>query len=139
MAVALVLHVTDEALTDFLSVYNPIATAIRDRFSWSPLPIFTFEVWISRLAVAIVVVFLLTPLAFRGARWLAFLAVPFAVLMMANGLGHIGGSFYMLRFMPGVTSSPVLIVASAALLICAVRVLRSEKTPLSRKRERGGG
>ena len=59
--------------------------------------------------------------------------------MMANGLGHIGGSFYMLRFMPGVTSSPILIAASVALLICAVRVLRSEKTPLSRKRERGWG
>ena len=67
LAIALALHVTDEALTGFLSVYNPIATAIRDRFPWLPLPIFTFDVWISRLAVAIVIVFLLTPLAFRGA------------------------------------------------------------------------
>jgi hypothetical protein len=39
--------VTDEALTDFLSVYNPAVQAIRKRVPFIPLPIFKFRVWLA--------------------------------------------------------------------------------------------
>lgn len=42
LCAALAVHVADEALTDFLSVYNPIARAIRERVPFLPLPVFTF-------------------------------------------------------------------------------------------------
>jgi hypothetical protein len=47
LSVALSLHVTDEALTDFLSVYNPAVQAIRKRVPFIPLPIFKFRVWLA--------------------------------------------------------------------------------------------
>src|SRR5439155_13684259 len=37
LCVALSVHVADEALTDFLSVYNPAVRAIRSRFPFLPL------------------------------------------------------------------------------------------------------
>ena len=49
LCVALGIHVADEALTDFLSVYNPAVRAIRSRFPFLPLPTFTFPVWLGGL------------------------------------------------------------------------------------------
>ena len=123
LAAALAIHVADEALTDFLAVYNPTVLKIRARFPWIPLPTFSFRVWIVGLAAAVALMFSLSPVAFRGARWIVVVAVPLAVMMVGNGLGHIGSSLYMRRFMPGVYSSPVLIAASLFVLIYALRLL----------------
>jgi hypothetical protein len=121
LSAALALHVTDEAMTDFLSVYNPAVRAIRERLPFLPLPTFTFGIWLTGLCIGILLLFCLLPLAFKGNRVLTRLAYPLSILMFANGLGHIGGSFYLGRLMPGVYSSPFLLLASAYLFICAYK------------------
>jgi hypothetical protein len=125
---ALAIHVADEALTDFLSVYNPSVIAIRQRLPWLPLPTFTFGIWLAGLIFAVVLLLLLSRFAFRGARWMALLSYPFGVLMLLNGLNHIAWSFYFRRWMPGVYSSPLLMIASIYLLREA---RRSRKQPAS--------
>jgi hypothetical protein len=127
LAGALALHVTDEALTDFLSVYNPAVRAIREQWPWVPLPTFSFGEWIGGLAAGIMLLFALSPLAFRGRRWIVVVAMPFSVMMTANGLGHVGSSLYTGRFMPGVCSSPVLMAASLFTFICALRLARIQR------------
>jgi hypothetical protein len=127
LAGALALHVTDEALTDFLAVYNPAVRANRERWPWVPLPTFSFGVWIAGLAAGIVLLFALSPWAFRGTRWIVAVALPFSALMTANGLGHVGSSIYFGRLMPGVYSSPVLIAAALFAFICAVRLVRVQR------------
>jgi hypothetical protein len=119
LCVTLGLHVADEAMTDFLSVYNLTVQAIRKRLPFLPLPVFTFKVWLTGLCVAIFLVFSLSPLAFRGSPWAVWFAYPFAIIMFGNGLGHVGASMYRRRLMPGVYSSPFLLLASAYLFICA--------------------
>jgi hypothetical protein len=119
LTLALTLHMIDEALTDFLSVYNPAVQAIRKRFPFLPLPIFTFRVWLAGLCLGILVAFGLSFLAFRGSRLAIVMAYPVAVLMFANGIGHIVASLYRCRAMPGVYSSPLLAAASAYLFCCA--------------------
>ena|SRR5208337_5482618 len=123
LAAALAIHVADEALNDFLAVYNPAVLKIRARFPWIPLPTFSFRVWIIGLAAAVALMFALSPVAFRGTRWIVIVAVPLAVMMVGNGLGHIGGSLHKKRLMPGAYSSPVLIAASLFVLIYALRLL----------------
>jgi hypothetical protein len=123
LAAAIAIHVADEALTDFLAVYNPTVLKIRARFPWIPLPTFSFRVWIGGLAAGVALMFSLSPLAFRATRWIVIVSVPLAVLMVGNGLGHLASSLYMRRLMPGVYSSPVLIAASLFVLIHALRLL----------------
>jgi len=116
---ALALHVVDEACHDFLSFYNPIVTALRARLPFLPLPTFTFSVWIAGLGLAVGLLLALTPLAFRGRRWMRRLSFPFAALMAANGLTHLVGSIIFHRLVPGFWSSPLLLAASAWLFLAA--------------------
>jgi hypothetical protein len=119
LALALGLHVADEALHDFLSVYNPTVFAIRQRLPWLPLPTFTFRVWLTGLILAVLLLLCLYPLALRRTRWVVLAAYPLGVLMTFNALQHFAGSLYLGRALPGVYSSPVLLAASLWLLAAA--------------------
>ena len=46
LCLALAVHVANETLTDFLSVYNAVARAIRQRVAFLPVPTFSFGVWL---------------------------------------------------------------------------------------------
>jgi hypothetical protein len=124
LTTALALHVTDEALTGFLSVYNPTVVAIRQTFPKFPMPVFTFRVWLSGLIALVVLLFLLSPFASRGDRWIRYLAWPLAVIMLLNAAGHTLGtilghtvpSVQFPRPMPGFYSSPLLAAASLFLM-----------------------
>jgi len=124
LCLALALHVADEASTGFLSVYTPTVMALRKSRPWLPFPVFTFGVWLAGLVVANVLLLCLSVFVLRGARWMRPIGYGFAVIMFANGLGHILGTILgrtvaSIRFprpMPGFYSSPFLLLASAYLL-----------------------
>ena len=120
LCVAFAIHVADEALTDFLSVYNPAVRAIRARFPFLPLPVFSFRVWLTGLVVAVLGLASLTPAAARGAAGMRPAAYVFAVIMAGNGVLHIIGSVRMKKPMPGVYSAP-LILAAAVYLLASLR------------------
>jgi hypothetical protein len=115
LVAALAVHVIDEALTDFLGFYNPLVLAIRNEIPWFPMPTFTFGVWLVGLAVAVAVLALLAPAVRRGGAGTRLASWTFAVIMFMNGLGHLAGSVYFQRWLPGVTSAPLLLAASAGL------------------------
>jgi len=124
LCLAFVAHVIDEASTHFLSVYNPTVTALRQGFSWFPMPTLQFGDWLTGLIVVNAILLLLSPFAFRDAQWLRPIAYVFAVIMLLNGLGHtlgtmVGRTAESVRFprpMPGFYSSPLLLAASIYLL-----------------------
>jgi hypothetical protein len=118
-------HVTDEALTGFLAVYNPTVLAIRAQYRWFPMPTYEFREWLIGLIVACVVLLALTPLAYRNARWLRPFAYFYAATMFLNGMGHtvftiLGHTVPSVQFprpAPGFYSSPLLLAASVYLLL----------------------
>jgi hypothetical protein len=126
LACALALHVTDEALTGFLPVYNGIVQDVRARHPWVPFPVFTFPVWLGGLVLGVVLLLGLTPLVSRGQRWIRMVSLVLAVIMVGNALVHIGISLYWGRTAPGVYSSPFLLVAAVALFATAWRARHSE-------------
>jgi len=119
-ALAVAVHVTDEATHNFLATYNPRILAIRARFPLLALPTFSFRVWLTMLIAGILLLFCLSPLAFRGAAWLRIVALPLGFFVgVCNAAGHIGSSIYLHRWMPGVYSSPLLLAAASFLLVTA--------------------
>jgi hypothetical protein len=125
LCLAVAAHVTDEALTGFLSVYNPSVTAMRARWGWFPMPTFGFREWLLGLMGGIMVALLLSPLAFRGSRIIRPLAWILSVIMILNAGGHtlatiLGrtvGSVQFARPAPGFYSSPLLLIASIYLIV----------------------
>ena len=125
MWVALALHVTDEALTGFLSVYNPTVLALRAQFGFWPMPTFEFREWLTGLILGVVLLVTLSRFAFRNVRWIRplfyFCAVVTGVL---NALGHtiatiLGHTVSTVRFprpAPGFYSSPFLFLGSLWLM-----------------------
>ena len=125
LCLAFCAHVTDEALTGFLGVYNPTVIAVRARLSWFPMPTFEYREWLIGLIVANLVLLALTPFAYRNPRWLRPLAYFFAAIMLLNGMGHtlftvLGQTVSSVRFSrpaPGFYSSPLLIITSIYLFV----------------------
>lgn len=118
---ALALHVTDEALTGFLPLYNSIVSGIREQYPLFPFPTFTFGVWLGGLCAIVTTLFFLSPLVFAGRWWLRWVSYALSFIMILNGLGHITASLLWGRFAPGVYSSPFLLAAAIHLWISAYR------------------
>ena len=120
LCAAFCLHVADEALTHFLDVYNPTVIAMRERFSWFPMPTYEFSGWLTALIVANLILLGLTPLAYRNTWALRPFAYFYAGVMLLNGIGHtlftvLGRTVESVQFSrpaPGFYSSPFLLVAS---------------------------
>jgi hypothetical protein len=84
MWMALALHVTDEALTGFLSIYNPTILALRARFGFWPMPTFEFGEWLTGLILGILLLATLSRFAFRNVRWIR----PLFYFLAVVGGGH---------------------------------------------------
>jgi hypothetical protein len=129
LAIALALHVADEATTGFLPLYNSIVLSLRDNLPWIPLPTFSFSVWLGGLIAGVVLLLCLSPMVFAGKRVLRPVSYCLGVLMILNALGHIGGSIYLGYFAPGTISSPVLLLAAVALVAAAAQAGRTTGSP----------
>jgi hypothetical protein len=129
---SVLLHVLDEATSGFLDVYNPTVLELRRRIHWLRLPTFAFESWLSGLAIALGIAFLVSPLAFRWPKAFRPIAIIGAILMILNGANHLvgtlmGHTFYDIRFarpMPGTYSSPSMIAAAVYVLLVAFQSFR---------------
>jgi len=112
LVAVLALHVADEALTGFLEFYNPLVLTIRSRVAWFPMPTFSFDVWLTGLVVLVLVLAMLAGAVWRGVPGTRLASWVLSVIMFANGVGHLAGSVYFQRWLPGATTAPLLLVAS---------------------------
>jgi len=130
LGLALAVHVADEAAHDFLALYNPNALAIQERLGGFPFPpTFSFTAWLTGLTLVVAAWLALTPLAYRGRRWLLPLATILSVVHVANGLGHVITSLWLGRAAPGVWSAPLLVASAIWMLTVVQRVRRSPSPP----------
>ncbi len=124
---ALALHVLDEALNDFLSLYNPLVSNLNKQMGFFSFPVFTFSLWLTGLIVIIIVLFGLTYFARQRKKWILYFAYFYGVLMVMNGLGHIVGTFYYNKLIAGVYTSPLLLISSFYLLWSAGKAINKRK------------
>jgi len=115
LVAALAVHVCDEAATGFLDFYNPLVLSLRERVHWFPMPTFTFGVWLAGLILVVIVLASLGRLVRSGSVGARVVSWVLAVIMLLNGIGHLGGSLYFHRWLPGTTSAPLLLAASLLL------------------------
>jgi hypothetical protein len=110
------LHVVDEALTDFLDFYNPLVRRIRSEIPWFPMPTFTTGIWLAGLAIFVLILASLAPGVRHGGTAIRLLSWVLGVVMLLNGVGHLVGSLYFQRWLPGATTAPLLLATSVLLM-----------------------
>lgn len=116
LATMLALHVWDELLSDFLPFYNHLVLELRASLGVFPMPTFSHPVWIAGLALLVIALLMMVPLVERGGRAVRWFAGLVSLVMILNALGHLGGSLYFGRWLPGATSSPLLMVSALWML-----------------------
>jgi hypothetical protein len=121
MISAVVVHVFDEAIHDFLPFYNEAILNLRENLGFFPMPTFSLGAWLGGLVVAIVIGFSLTPLVSRGGTLIRALSTLLGILMIINALIHVLGSFYFERLIPGFWSSPFLLITAVIVTIRGLR------------------
>ena len=115
LVICLALHVMDEAIHHFLDFYNPLALKLREYLIFFP-PTFSFQIWITGLCLAILILLLLAPFVYSRNKRMIPAAKIFAVIMILNGLGHIAASIYYGKIMAGMVTSPFLIYFSVVFI-----------------------
>jgi hypothetical protein len=85
------------------------------------MPTFSFELWLGGLIAAILLSFGLTVFVARGGRVIRWVATILGVIMTVNALGHLTGSVYSGRMLPGAYSSPILLLAATYMVFRGIR------------------
>ena len=117
----LAIHVVDEMATGFLPFYNSLAASVQASGHWFQMPTISLPVWLNGLGIVLVALLLSSPLVFEGKRYMRPIAYVFAALMMLNAIGHVVLSLYFGKPVPGVYSSPLLLIAAVVLVLMAYR------------------
>jgi hypothetical protein len=89
LCLAFGLHIWDEAAHDFLRYYNATVLTLYSHFSWFPRIDLDFRPWLYGLVGGTLLLLLLTPFAYRNARWFRAAGYLFAGVQLLNGLNHI--------------------------------------------------
>jgi hypothetical protein len=118
---SIAIHVFDEAITGFLPFYNDSVATLRERLGFFPAPTFTYGIWLGGLIVAIIIGFGLTIFVARGGRRIRWITIVLGLLMLFNALGHLGGSLYFGRVLPGMWSSPLLLISALFMILRGFR------------------
>lgn len=121
---AFAIHVVDEAIFDFLPFYNSVVLNAKANYSFLPIPNFTFQWWLTGLIIVMLLLFLLSKIAFQEKRWIIKFSIIYGLIMLINGILHPIASIYYSKIIGGVYSSPFLIIGSAYLLRNAIKALR---------------
>ncbi|MDX1700659.1 MAG: hypothetical protein R3250_08585 [Melioribacteraceae bacterium] len=107
---AFTIHIIDEALNDFLSIYNPIVTNFNESFGFLIFPVFSFSQWLVGLIIANIILYSLSIYAYRNKKWFRYLSFIYSSIMILNAIGHITGSIYLGKSIAGLYSAPLLLV-----------------------------
>jgi hypothetical protein len=130
LVTAIAVHVLDEALTGFLPFYNQMVGDLRERLGFFPAPTFSLGVWLGGLVAAILLLFCMTPMVRCGGKFIRALATVLGILMIENALSHLGGSAFFGRVLPGMWSSPFLLVAAVWMVFQGLRGVWRPADPL---------
>jgi len=128
LTAALALHVIDEALNDFLDLYNPLVLSVNNEMGFSFFPVFSFSSWLTALTIGIAFLFALSYFVYRRQKWTIYLGYFYGVLMLINAFGHLIGSLYYSRLIAGVYTAPLLLAGSLYLIWSCGHVLNSNNT-----------
>lgn len=116
MTLALGIHAADEFHFDFVPQYNAALAGLHARWEWLPLAPLHPTALIVGLLFSTAALLALVPWIGPDRSWARLVSVNFALIMAANGIGHLLFSLLAGRALAGAWTSLLMVAAAGWLL-----------------------
>jgi hypothetical protein len=115
--IAFAIHIAEEVAYGSFGVYADFNVFVNTLFPWFDLPPYKYEVWLTNLIGAAVLLFAFTWLVHvkRGPMRLA--SYLFATFLTLNGVGHLYAALTMSVYFPGAVTASLMVIAGLVLFV----------------------
>jgi Protein of unknown function with HXXEE motif len=121
-------HIAEEVAYGSFGVYADFNVFVNTLFPSFELPPYKYEVWLTNLIGAAVLLFALTWLVYTKRGPMRIASYLFATFLTLNGMGHLYAALSMTTYFPGAVTASLLVIAG---LILFVSIPTDDSSPLA--------
>lgn len=110
-------HIAEEIAYGSFGVYSDFNVFVNTLFPSFELPPYKYEVWLTNLIGAAVLLFALTWLVYAKRGPMRIASYLFATFLTLNGIGHLYAALSMTTYFPGAVSANLMLVAGLVLFV----------------------
>jgi hypothetical protein len=110
-------HIAEEVAYGSFGVYADFSVLVGGLFPWLQLPPYKYELWLTNLLGAAVVLFALTWLVYAKRGPMRTASYLFATFLTLNGIGHLYAALSMTTYFPGAVTASLLVIAGLVLFV----------------------
>jgi tryptophan-rich sensory protein len=115
--VAFAVHIAEEIAFGSFGVYADFNVFVNTIFPQLRLPSYKYEVWLTNLIGACVLLFILTWLVYAKRGPMRLASYLFATFLTLNGIGHLYAALTMETYFPGAATAIALVFAGLLLFV----------------------
>jgi hypothetical protein len=110
-------HIAEEIAYGSFGVYADFNVFMSTLFPWLQLPPYKYEVWLTNLIGAAVLLFAFTWLVYVKRGPMRIASYLFATFLTLNGIGHLYAALSMTTYFPGAVTASLLLIAGLVLFV----------------------
>ena len=115
--IAFAIHIAEEIAYGSFGVYADFNVFVNTLFPSLQLPPYKYEVWLTNLIGAAVLLFALTWLVYVKRGPMRIASYLFATFLTLNGMGHLYAALAMTTYFPGAVTASLLVIAGLVLFV----------------------
>lgn len=115
--IAFAVHIAEEIAYGSFGVYADFNVFVNTVFPWLQLPAYHYEVWLTNLVGAAIVLSALTWLVYVKRGPMRIASYVFALFLTLNGMGHLYAAVTMSTYFPGGMTAALLVAAGLFLFV----------------------
>lgn len=115
--IAFAVHIAEEIAYGSFGVYADFNVFVNTVFPSFDLPPYQYEVWLTNLIGACVLLFVFTWLVYAKRGPMRIASYAFATFLTLNGIGHLYAALTMSTYFPGAMTAAAMVAAGLFLFV----------------------
>jgi len=115
--IAFAIHIAEEIAYGSFGMYADFNVFVNTLFPSIDLPPYKYEIWLTNLVGACVLLFAFTWLVYVKRGPMRVASYLFATFLTLNGMGHLYAALSMTTYFPGAVTASLLVIAGLVLFV----------------------
>ena len=115
--IAFAVHIAEEVAYGSFGVYADFNVFVNTLFPSLELPPYRYDVWLTNLIGACVLLFVFTWLVYAKRGPMRIASYAFATFLTLNGIGHLYAALTMSTYFPGAMTAAIMVAAGLFLFV----------------------